>query len=84
MGFFDKLAEGIKNFDYEGAADSFRESMEQKQKKMVRQAHEGFREKARNATEDELRYNLQNAIDNDNYIMEEEIKKEMDRRGMYY
>ena len=43
-----------------------------------------FRQKARNATDEELRYNLQNAIDNENYIMEEEIKKEMDRRGLYY
>lgn len=84
MGFLDKLADGIKNFDYEGAADTMRREVERKQASIEKKGHEMFRQKACNATDEELRYNLQNAIDNENYIMEEEIKKEMDRRGLYY
>ena len=43
-----------------------------------------IRQKARHATDEELRHNLERAIDNGNYIMEDEIRREMDRRGMYY
>ena len=84
MGLFDKFASKDKNFDYEGAADSLRNEYERKQASIERSAHNKFRDKARNATDDELRHNLQNAMDNDNYIMEEEIRKEMERRGLYY
>lgn len=84
MGLFDKFANAVKNFDYEGAADSLRNEYERKQSSIERSAHNKFRDKARHATDDELRHNLQNAIDNDNYIMEEEIRKEMERRGLYY
>lgn len=84
MGLLDKFASAVKNFDYEGAADSLRNEYERKQASIERSAHNKFRDKARNATDDELRHNLQNAIDNDNYIMEEEIRKEMERRGLYY
>ena len=84
MGFFDKLAEKAKNFDYESARASIEKTVENKQKSIERNARNQIRQKVRNASDDALRRNLQNAIDNDNYIMEEEIKKEMDRRGLYY
>lgn len=84
MGLFDKFANAVKNFDYEGAADTFRNEYERKQSSIERNAHDKFRDKARNATDNELRHNLQNAIDNNNYIKEEEIRKEMERRGLYY
>lgn len=84
MGLFDKLASAVKNFDYEGAADSLRNECERKQASIERSAHNKFRGQARNATDDELRRYLQYAIDNDNYILEEEIRKEMERRGLYY
>ncbi|WP_270841275.1 hypothetical protein [Mediterraneibacter faecis] len=53
MGLFDKLASAVKNFDYEGAADSLRNEYERKQSSIERSAHNKFRDKARNATDDE-------------------------------
>ena len=84
MGFFDKLADAVKNFDYEGAADSFSRELERKQSSIESRAHSAIRQKARNASDEELRHNLQKAIDNDNFILQEEIEREMDRRGLYY
>jgi hypothetical protein len=83
MGLLDKLANAMQNFDYEGAADNVRNEVEKKQSSIENRVHKEFKQKARNASDDELRYNLQRAIDNDNYIMEEEIRNEMDRRGLY-
>ena len=83
MGFFDKLMDTVKNFDYEGAANSLRDEVERKQASVEKRAHNEIRQKARSASDDELRYNLQRAIDNNNYIMQEEIEKEMERRGIY-
>jgi len=76
MGFLDKLAKEIKNYDYAGA-------IEKKQESLERRAHSEFRQKARSASDEELRHNLQRAIDNDNWVMEDEIRAEMDRRGIY-
>ena len=79
----NKLADAVRNFDYEGAANSLRDELERKQASIEKRAHNEIRQKARNASDDELRHNLQRAIDNDNYIMQEEIEKEMERRGIY-
>ena len=77
MGLFDKLVNTISNYDYEGAIDRKVSSFEKRGRDEIRQ-------KARHATDEELRHNLERAIDNGNYIMEDEIRREMDRRGMYY
>lgn len=84
MSLFDKVSKAVKNFDYEGAANSFANAMEKKQADIEKSARNQIRQKARGASDEALRRNLQNAIDNGNYIMEDEIKKEMDRRGLYY
>lgn len=84
MGFWDKVADKVKNFDYEGAADSFMNSMEKKQADIEKRARIQIREKARSASDDGLRRARQNAIDDGKYIAQEEIEREMDRRGLYY
>lgn len=83
MGFWEKLANAARNFDYEKAADSLRGEVERKQASIESRAHSEIRQKARNASDNELRHNLQKAKDNDNYIMQEEIEREMERRGIY-
>lgn len=83
MGLFDKLADAVKNFDYEGAAESLGRELERKQSSIEGRARDEIRRKARNASDSELRHNLQRAIDNDNYIMQDEIEREMERRGIY-
>ena len=84
VGLFDKLADAVRNFDYEGAAESFSRELERKQSSIESRARSEIRQKARYASDEELRHNLQKAIDNDNFIMQEEIENEMDRRGLYY
>ena len=74
MGLFDKLASVVKNFDYEGTADSLRNEYERKQSSIERSAHNKFRDKARNATDDELRHNLQNAIDNIHTVLHQVLQ----------
>ena len=74
MGLFDKLASAVKNFDYEGAADSLRNEYERKQSSIERSAHNKFRDKARNATDDELRHNLHNAIDNIHTVLHQVLQ----------
>ncbi|MBQ3545369.1 MAG: hypothetical protein IJA34_10360 [Lachnospiraceae bacterium] len=83
MGLFDKFANAVKNFDYEGATESFSKEIEKKQSSIESRARNEIRQKARNASDEVLRHNLQKAIDNNNFIMQEEIEKEMERRGMY-
>ncbi|RGH17061.1 LacI family transcriptional regulator [Ruminococcus sp. AF12-5] len=73
-GLFDKLASAVKNFDYEGAADSLRNEYERKQSSIERSADNKFRDKARNATDDELRHNLQNAIDNIHTVLHQVLQ----------
>lgn len=84
MSLFDKLSSAVKNFDYEGAANSLANSLEKKQAEIEKNARSKIRQKARNASDEALRRNLDKAIDEGNYIMEDEIKREMDRRGLYY
>lgn len=76
MGLFDKLTDAVKNFDYDGAIENKRASVE-------RNAREQYRQKARNASDEALRHNLEKAREDGNYIMEEEIEREMGRRGIY-
>ena len=59
---------------YEGAADSLRNEYERKQSSIERSAHNKFRDKARNATDDELRHNLQNAIDNIHTVLHQVLQ----------
>ena len=49
MGLFDKFANAVKNFDYEGAADSLRNEYERKQSSIERSAHNKFRDKVCNS-----------------------------------
>ena len=74
MGFLDKLA---------SAAGTLGNELEKKQVSIENRARSEIRSKARHATDEELRHNLQRARDNNNYIMEEEIEREMERRGIF-
>ena len=84
MGFWDKVADKVKNFDYESAAESFVSSVEKKQADIEQRARMQIRQKARSASDDGLRRARENAIDEGKYIAQEEIEREMDRRGIYY
>ena len=83
MGFWDKVSNAVSNFDYEGAANTCREAMERKQESIERRAHNEFRQRAKNASDYELQCYLRIAEDSENYILEEEVRKEMERRGLY-
>lgn len=65
-----------------GFLNKFADEVAKKQASLETRARNEIRQKARSASDAELRHNLQRAIDNDNYIMQEEIEKEMERRGI--
>lgn len=72
MGWLDKL---------ESAANILSNELEKKQASVEKRARNEVRSKVRHCSDETLRYNLQKAKENGNYIFEEEIEKEMERRA---